>query len=66
MSMPIGFRPIEWAVKDSDGTPVCSECHKIIPVGEEVHIRDGRYASIEAYPEDPSTFCAPCVLPGRD
>lgn len=58
MSWPKGSQPINWIVEVSDGTVVCAaeDCKRLIPAGEEVHVRDGR----PAYPEDPTKFCA-CV-----
>ena len=66
MSMPANFVPIDWSTEVSDGTAVCSACDKTIPPGDEVQVRDGRRASIEAYPDDPSKFCVPCVTPEID
>jgi hypothetical protein len=58
MSWPQGSQEIKWTTEASDGSVVCSadDCRRLIPAGEEVHVRDGR----PGYTEDPTKFCA-CV-----
>jgi hypothetical protein len=52
MSEPENFQPIKWTTQVSDGTVVCEECHRVIPSGEEVEVRDGR----PMYQFDPAYF----------
>ena len=45
----------------------CDDCGRTVPIGGQVDIRHGEKLmdalSRSAYPNDPTTFCIPCVTP---
>lgn len=57
MSVPAGFKAINWKRSISDGTETCAKCGKHLQPGEIVDTR------LDGYVGDPTTFCAPCVTP---
>ena len=65
--MAMNLRPMRWEVTVSDGQSVChgDDCEgAVIPAGASVHTRYGNQSECpEAYPNDPTTFCEPCVTP---
>lgn len=54
-----GCNAINWERRISEGTQICKACKKAIVAGAQVDVR------LDGYPEDPSTFCVPCVTPQR-
>jgi hypothetical protein len=60
------LRGPDWKVTVSDGTARCmsDDCEgAAIPAGVNVHTRDGRMLNPQAYPNDPTSFCEPCITP---
>lgn len=57
MSVPFGTKAINWERGESDGTAVCSKCHRIVPKGDSIDTR------LDGYEDDPTIFCTPCVTP---
>lgn len=58
---------MKWTTSISDGTVKCNgdDCAgACIPQGKKVQTRHGNESSMpSAYPDDPTSFCVPCVTP---